>query len=287
MTTAMTLRTNDLDRYLAEVKRHPVLSRDEELSLAYRYRDRGDLEAAHALVVSNLRFVVKVAHEYRGYGLKLLDLIQEGTVGLMVAVKKFDPDRGYRLISYAVWWIRAHIQEFILKSWSMVKLASTRNKRRLFFKMRSTRSRLEREAQGEGVSSLALANELGVSESDVDTMSVRLAAKDFYLDTRLDDDSGTSHLDQLADLGANVEEQYAEAEEKHLLTGKVMEAMDGLSEREREIITRRILDDEPQTLQEIGDEFNVSRERIRQIESRALKKLRAAVGTAQVPAGAA
>jgi len=279
MSTAIALRPSDLDRYVAEIKQYPLLSRDEENALAMRYHDDGNIEAAHRLVVSNLRFVVKIAHEYRGYQLPLIDLIQEGTVGLMTAVKKFDPARGYRLISYAVWWIRAYIQDFILRSWSLVKMGTTRSKRKLFFKLRSTRARLEQHAHGnEAVTTGDLASELGVSEKDVDIMHLRLAARDFSLDNTLGDDSDVSHLDQLVyDDELSLEDEVAERQERQLVGGKMAAAMEDLDPRERMIIEEHILADDPKTLQEIGNNLKVSRERVRQLESRALKKLRAAV----------
>jgi len=169
-----------IDRYVAEINKYPLLTREEEVALAERYRKDGDLEAAHQLVVSNLRFVVKIAHEYRGYSLKLLDLIQEGNIGLMMAVKKFDASKGYRLISYAVWWIRAYIQNFIMRSWSLVKLGTTQAQRKLFFKLRSERERADREAgEGETATTKALAGRLEVAETDVVDMEARLAARDF------------------------------------------------------------------------------------------------------------
>lgn len=278
MTTALTLSNNQsLDRYLAEVKKYPLLSREEEQALARRFRDYGDVAAAHSLVVSNLRFVVKVAHEYKGYGLKLLDIIQEGNVGLMKAVKKFDPDKGYRLISYAVWWIRAQIHSYILRSWSMVRLGTTQARRKLFFKLRSLKSRMEQDAEGAGVTALELADELGVSEEDVADMDMRLSARDFSLDARISDESAASHLDAMASPDVDQETRLGEAQEQRLLQGTTSQALARLTDRERYIIQRRYLDEEPQTLQEIGETFKVSRERVRQLESRALKKLRQAI----------
>jgi RNA polymerase sigma-32 factor len=273
--TALTISENNIDSYMAEVSRHPLLSRDEEMSLAYAYRDDGDVSAAHRMVVGNLRFVVKIAHEYRHYGLKKLDLIQEGNMGLMMAVKKFDPDRGYRLISYAVWWIRAQIQSFIQRSWSMVKVGMTGSRRKLFFKLRSERALLEKNAlPGEKPTNADIAKHLGVSEADVDAMEVVMAGRDFSLDTTLTDESGTSHLDLLADENASQEEYVAQLEEHQAVREKLAEVAADSNEKEQYIIEHRLLDEEPMSLQEIGTHFGVSRERIRQLESRVMGKLK-------------
>lgn len=281
MTSVIAIGHDNIDRYMAEVGKLPLLSRDEELELAKRFFDLGDVSAAHRLVVSNLRFVVKVAHEYRGYGLKLLDLVQEGNIGLMVAVKKFDPYKGYRLITYAVWWIRSHIQSFIMRSWSLVRLGASRVQRKLFFKMRSERAKAEQTAAGrESVSALELAQQLGVDEADVVDMHQRLAARDFSLDATVTQDGTLSHLDMLHDDAANQEEALGTLQEQQHLRGQVAEAMGTLNEKERYIVEQRLLSDEPQTLQEIGDNFNVSRERVRQLEHRVVAKLRAKFGAA-------
>ncbi len=281
MTTAIALRHDNIDRYIAEINRYPLLSREQELELAQRYHDFGDIAAAHQLVVSNLRFVVKVAHQYRGYGLSLVDLIQEGNVGLMMAVKKFDPGKGYRLISYAVWWIRAQIRAFIVRSWSLVKLGTTYAQRKLFF----SRKQLSDLSDGEHASTAEarsdLADELGLDAKDVAEMELRMAARDFSLDAKLSEDGRTTHLDALADAGEpNQEEALVEKEQRMLLRGKVAEAMTKLNDKERYIVENRLLQDEPETLQEIGARFNVSRERVRQLESRVIKKLRVALDAA-------
>ena len=199
MTKALTLRENNIDQYIAEIKRYPLLNAEEELALARQYRDDGDITAAHQLVISNLRFVVKIAHEYRHYGMKTLDLIQEGNMGLMMAVKKFDPDRGYRLISYAVWWIRAQIQSFVQRSWSMVKVGMTSARRKLFFKVRSERNRLEQANPELKITAKHLSEALDVRESDVEEMEVYMAGRDYSLDAPLTVDAGVSHLDMLED----------------------------------------------------------------------------------------
>jgi len=267
-----------IDRYVAEINKYPLLTREEEVALAERYRKDGDLEAAHQLVVSNLRFVVKIAHEYRGYSLKLLDLIQEGNIGLMMAVKKFDASKGYRLISYAVWWIRAYIQNFIMRSWSLVKLGTTQAQRKLFFKLRSERERADREAgEGETATTKALAGRLEVAETDVVDMEARLAARDFSLDVELQDGARQTHMDLLSAENASQEERVAEMEERQLLRGKVYEAMEHLNEKERYIVENRLMAEEPKTLQEIGQHFQISRERARQIEGNVIRKIRSAL----------
>jgi RNA polymerase sigma-32 factor len=222
--------------------------------------------------------VVKVAHEYRGYGLLLLDLIQEGNIGLMMAVKKFEPEKGYRLISYAVWWIRAYIQNYIMRSWSLVKLGTTQAQRKLFFKLRSERERADRDAgPGKTASCEQLAERLTVEEKDIVDMEQRLAARDFSLDVDLQEGARQTHLDLLVDEVRNQESIYAEAEQRRLLRGKVTEAMKSLNAKERYIIENRLMTDEPQTLQEIGKHFEISRERARQIEGNVLRKLRVAL----------
>lgn len=279
MTTAITLRNGELDRYIGELSKYPLLDRDEEQRLARLYRDEGDVAAAHQLVVSNLRFVVKIAHTYRGYGLKLLDIVQEGNIGLMHAVKKFDPDRGYRLISYAVWWIRAQIQSFVMRSWSLVKVGSGRVRRKLFFKLRSERSAMEQEAAGKGdatASREALADRLGVSVDDLSEMEVRMGARDFSLDAPLSDDAGTAHVDMLEDVAPDQEAMVVAAEERQILDAVIEKSSDQLNDKETYILEHRLLSDEPPTLAVIGEHLGVSRERIRQLEQRVIKKLRAA-----------
>jgi len=264
-----------IDRYVSEINRYPLLTRAQEVTLAERYRKNGDLQAAHLLVVSNLRFVVKVAHEYRGYGLRLLDLIQEGNIGLMLAVKKFEPSKGYRLISYAVWWIRAYIQNFIIRSWSLIKLGTTQAQRRLFFKLRSERERADREA-GPGQTALAseLATRLEVAANDIEDMEVRLSARDFSLDAEIDDGARQSHLDLLTDDTANQEDLLATAQERSSLRKQVRHAMKSLNAKEIYIVEHRLMAEDPETLHEIGEHFQISRERARQIEGNVIKKIR-------------
>ena len=274
-TTLAFQRVDNIDRYMAEINRYPLLSRDDEESLAKRFYEHGDVSAAHRLVVANLRFVVRVAHEYRGYGLKLLDLIQEGNVGLMIAVKKFDPYRGYRLISYAVWWIRASMQDFIMRSWSLVRMGATRLQRKLFFRLRSERAKAEQ--QDLAVSSRELAERLDVKEADVTAMELRLAGRDFSLDATLNHESHMSHLDMVPHEGVSQEEALIDRQQQEQLRNKVQEVMTRLNDKERYVVEKRLLSDKPATLQEIGDFFKVSRERVRQIESGVVRKLRSSI----------
>ncbi|RYF05704.1 MAG: sigma-70 family RNA polymerase sigma factor [Deltaproteobacteria bacterium] len=279
--TGPIVRQENSDRYMAEVSRHPVLSRAAEQSLARRFFDHGDVRAAHQLVVANLRFVVKVAHEYRGYGLKLLDLIQEGNIGLMVAVKKFDPYKGYRLISYAVWWVRAYMQSYIMRSWSLVRLGAGRAARKLFFKLRSERSRAEKEGRTDHVSTREMAERLAVGEADVLDMELRLAAKDFSLDQTIGEDGGAlTHLDMLQGAEPSQEDSLVQQQQAGIVRAQVARAMATLSDKERYIVNKRMMTDEPLTLQEIGDRLKVSRERVRQLESRVKLKLRRLVAPA-------
>ena len=276
--TVLSLKSNQsIDRYVAEINRHPLLTREQELELARQYQSKGDLSAAHELVVGNLRFVVKIAHEYKGYGLKLLDLIQEGNIGLMMAVKKFDAERGYRLISYAVWWIRAYIHNFVLRSWSLVKLGTTQGQRKLFFKLRSERDKADREAgPGETADLKSIADRLQLNETEVAEMEMRMAGRDFSLDAELEPGSKQSHLDLVADNSETQHDRFAREEERQMVRGKVGEVMQVLNEKERYIVSNRLMAEEPKTLQEIGAHFSISRERARQIEGNVMKKLKVA-----------
>jgi len=265
--------TSTLDIYIAEINRFPVLSADEEFRLAVRFKKYNDVDAAEKLVISNLRFVVKIAHEYRNYGVKLTDLIQEGNIGLMHAVKKFDPYKGYRLISYAVWWIRAYIQNFIIKSWSLVKIGTTQAQRKLFFKLSQAKKKLENLSKknpefGE------IAESLGVKEHEIEEMNLRLSHRDLSLDSYINDEGETSHMDYLTYGGEDQEMALIKKEEMHLVKRNIAGALANLNERESFIIKHRIMTDSPITLQEIGNKFNITRERARQIEKQALKKLR-------------
>jgi RNA polymerase sigma-32 factor len=268
--------TSTLDIYISEINRFTVLTADEEFKLAVRFEKYNDVEAAEKLVVSNLRFVVKIAHEYRNYGIKLADLIQEGNIGLMHAVKKFDAYKGYRLISYAVWWIRAYIQNFIIKSWSLVKIGTTQAQRKLFFKLNQAKKKLETMAQknpefGE------IAESLGVKEREIEEMDLRLSQRDLSLDAYINDESETTHMDHLTYKGEDQEMALIKKEEMHLVKRNIAGALTNLNERENYIVKHRIMTDKPITLQEIGNKYKITRERARQIEKQALKKLRLAI----------
>jgi RNA polymerase sigma-32 factor len=267
--------TTSLQRYMAELSNYPVLSREEEYELAMKYKNEGDLDAARKLVSSNLKFVVKVANEYKNYGLNTMDLIQEGNIGLMHAVKGFDPNKGYRIISYAVWWIRAYIQNYIIKSWSLVKVGTTQAQRKLFYKLRSTKNQLE---LGDGNLSAEdykeLAEKLNVSNEAVIEMDKRMGGKDFSLDAEIKGDTELSHMDFLADEDVNQEDLITKAEEDDIVKSGMVDALKVLKDRERFIIENRILSDKPLTLEELGEKYNISRERVRQIETAALKKMK-------------
>jgi len=267
--------TTSLQRYMTEISNYPVLSREEEYELAMKYKNDGDLDAARKLVTSNLKFVVKVANEYKNYGLNTMDIIQEGNVGLMHAVKGFDPTKGYRVISYAVWWIRAYIQNYIVKSWSLVKVGTTQAQRKLFYKLRSTKNQME---IGEGNLSSEdykeLANKLNVTYEAVIEMDQRMGSKDLSLDAEIKSDTNLSHMDFLADDEENQEELITKVEEEKRVKSGMVDALKTLKDRERYIVENRILADKPLTLEELGTKYNISRERVRQIENAALKKMK-------------
>ncbi|MGH7793132.1 MAG: RNA polymerase sigma factor RpoH [Thermodesulfobacteriota bacterium] len=267
--------TTSLERYLAEISNYPILSREEEYKLATRYKKKGDLEAARKLISSNLRFVVKIANEYKNYGLNVMDVIQEGNIGLMQAVKRFDPTKGYRLISYAVWWIRAYIHNYIIGSWSLVKIGTTQAQRKLFYKLRSTKNKMditEENLSPEDYKNLA--DELGVSDEAVIEMNQRMGGKDLSLDAELNTSGEMTHLDFLVDDLSNQEDLITRAEEEEKVKSELETALESLKERERFIIENRILKDKPLTLEELGTKLNLSRERVRQIEGVALQKIR-------------
>jgi len=265
-----------LDLYIAEINQFPILTSEEEFALAVRLKKFNDLEAAEKLIVSNLRFVVKIAHEYRNYGVKLPDLIQEGNIGLMHAVKKFDPYRGYRLISYAVWWIRAYIQNFVIKSWSLVKIGTTQAQRKLFFKLGQARKRLETMAE-RNPEFAEIAETLGVKAHEIEEMDMRMSNRDLSLDAAVSEDGDSTHMDFLVYEGEDQEESLIRKEEKDLVQQNIAGALSTLSEKEIFIIKHRVMADVPLTLQEIGDKYNITRERARQIEKQALKKLRLSI----------
>ncbi len=268
--------TGTLNLYIAEINRFPLLTAEEEFKLAVRLKKYNDVSAAEKLIVSNLRFVVKIAHEYRNYGFKLSDLIQEGNIGLIHAVKKFDPYKGYRLISYAVWWIRAYIQNYLLRSWSIVKIGTTQAQRKLFFKLNQTKKELENLSRKNPEFS-EIATSLGVKDSEVEEMDLRMGARDVSLHEIINDESSNSHIDFLAYEGDDQEISLIKKEEKSLVQRNIAGALANLNERESYIILNRVMSDNPKTLQEIGEKYNISRERARQIEKQALKKMQLAL----------
>jgi RNA polymerase sigma-32 factor len=263
-----------LDLYMAQINQFPILSPEEEFELALSYREKGNIEAAHKLITSNLRFVVKIALEYKSYRVKLLDLIQEGNVGLMMAVKKFDPRKGYRFISYAVWWIRAYIQNFIIKSWSLVKIGTTQAQKKLFYKLGKVRRLLEAPQGGKPRSYQDIAKDLGVKEEEIHEMEQRMGKRDLSLDLPFDERKDLTPLELLSDDSPDQEDMLIQSQDAQIKRNEVSKALDALSERERYIITHRIMSDNPLTLRELGDTFQLSRERVRQIEREALSKLR-------------
>lgn len=270
------VQTGTLDLYIAEINRFPLLSAEEEFRLAVQLKKYGNVDAAEKLIVSNLRFVVKIAHEYRSYGFKLADLIQEGNVGLIHAVKKFDPYKGYRLISYAVWWIRAYIQNYLIKSWSIVKIGTTQAQRKLFFKLNQTRKELETLSK-KNPEFDEIASSLGVKDSEVAEMEIRLGSRDVSLNEFIKEEGDNSHIDFLTYEGEDQESSLIKNEEKSLIRRDIAGALAKLNERESYIILNRVMADDPQTLQEIGIKYNISRERARQIEKQALKKIQLAL----------
>lgn len=271
-TALLPVMQDGLDHYMQQITRFDVLSREQEYELAVRYRRRGDLESAHRLICANLRFVVKIANEYRGYGFKLLDLIQEGNIGLMLAVKKFNPERGIRLISYAVWWIRAYIHNYIIRCWSLVKIGTTQAQKKLFFKLNQTRRLLGRQDVENDNSEIA--DHLCVSDEQVEEMALRMSARDTSLNVELSEGSDYTLLDTLADQRSNQEQLLLEKQENRALVAQVRQALKQLNPRERRIIHERILSDEPRTLQDIADDYGISRERVRQVEQNAMRKMR-------------
>jgi RNA polymerase sigma-32 factor len=269
---------NSLDIYMSEINRFQILTSDEEFKLAVRFRKYNDMEAAEKLVTSNLRFVVKIAHEYRNYGVKLIDLIQEGNVGLMHAVKKFNPYKGYRLISYAVWWIRAYMQNFIIKTWSLVKIGTTQAQRKLFFKLNQAKKKLQ-NLSTRNPEFAEIAETLNVKEAEIEEMDLRLNNRDLSLDASISEDGDLSHRDMLAYEGESQEESLIKKQETALVKRNIAGVLAKLSERERYIIRNRIMSETPETLQEIGERFKITRERARQVEKEALKKMRHSILT--------
>ncbi|MBL8704841.1 MAG: RNA polymerase sigma factor RpoH [Rhodospirillales bacterium] len=273
-----------LSRYLQEIRRFPMLTPEEEFLLAKRWREHNDTEAAHQLVTSHLRLVAKIAMGYRGYGLPVSELISEGNVGMMQAVKRFDPDRGFRLATYAMWWIRAAIQEYILHSWSLVKMGTTAAQKKLFFNLRRLKGQMKEIDEGDlpPESVKKIAKTLDVTEDDVVQMNRRLAAPDHSLNAPVRQDGEGEWQDWLVDPSESQETRLADHEELDKRTQLLSEAMKTLNQRERHILEQRRLKDEPATLEDLSREYGISRERVRQIEVRAFEKLQKAIKEAAV-----
>ena len=270
-----------LQRYLQDIRQFPMLQPEEEFMLGKRWKEHGDAKAAQKLITSHLRLVAKIAMGYRGYGLPIGEVISEGNVGLMQAVKKFEPDKGFRLATYAMWWIKASIQEFVLRSWSLVKMGTTANQKKLFFNLRKVKSQIEALEEGDLRPDQVklIATKLGVTEADVISMNRRLGG-DTSLNAHLRDDSDGEWQDWLVDDSDNQEEVLAQSEESSMRHGLLKDAMGKLTDRERRVFEARRLQDDPSTLEDLSQEFGVSRERIRQIEVRAFDKVQKAVKNA-------
>ena len=269
-----------LRRYFQEIQKFPMLDADEEYMLSKRFLEHGDLAAAHRLTTSHLRLVAKIATGYRGYGLPLGDLIAEGNIGMMQAVKRFDPDRGFRLSTYAMWWIKAAIQEYILRSWSIVKVGTNAAHKRLFFNLKKLKRRLTDYKDGslspDNITQIS--KELDVSEEDVRDMDMRMSAVDGSLNAAIGGESGGDEwIDQVVDQRDNQEQMLGDAQELNMRRNMLTVALDSLTEREQHIIRERRLKEVPATLEDLSKEYNVSRERVRQIEARALEKLQKAM----------
>jgi len=264
--------SDELRIYLSQIEEYPLLNREEESRLAALFRDDKDMNAAQKLITSNLRFVVRVAQGYRNYGSSLMDLIQEGNIGLMKAVERFDPDKGCRLISYAVWWIKAYIQNYIIRSWSLVKMDTTQAQRKLFYRVADLPLPIDSEDHLENVGKLA--DRIKVTEDEVIDMSARLKAHDLSLDDLIADHSGETFVDTLRDGSPDQEQLLTHFEEQQDLKFWADLALKTLNPREKYIIERRVLSDNPVTLKELGRHFRVTRERVRQVERAALQKLR-------------
>jgi RNA polymerase sigma-32 factor len=271
-----------LSRYLSEIRKFPLLSLEDEYMFAKRWKEHEDPEAARRLVTSHLRLVAKIAMGYRGYGLPISEIVSEGNVGLMQAVKRFDPDKGFRLATYAMWWIRASIQEYVLRSWSMVKMGTTAAQKKLFFNLRKAKNNIGAIEEGDltPAHTTKLADQLGVTETEVTDMNRRLSGGDASLNAPLRSESESEWQDWLADDTADQETRLAEREEMGDRHELLMGAMKDLTERERDILQARRLQEEPATLEELSQKYGVSRERVRQIEVRAFEKLQRGMKTA-------
>jgi RNA polymerase sigma-32 factor len=272
---------NNLARYLEHIKKFPMLEAEEEYTLAKDWLDKNDTKAAHKLVTSHLRLVAKIAMGYRGYGLPVADLIAEGNIGMMHAVKKFDPEKGFRLATYAMWWIKAAIQEFVLRSWSQVKIGTTASQKKLFFNLRKIKGKINALEDGDLSNKQVsyIAKSLDVSEDDVVTMNRRMLGGDHSLNSQVSRHDGeeAEWQDMLADHRENQEIEYEKFQEKNIRNKMMQQALDLLKPREKDIIIKRRLIEPPKTLEDLSQEYKVSRERVRQIESRAFEKLQEAM----------
>ena len=280
-TTKPTQRAKEdsLSSFLRDIRKFPMLSAEEELELARRWRNDGDTAAANKMVTSYLRLVTKIAMGYRGYGLPVSELVSGGNVGMMQAVQRFDPERGFRLSTYAMWWIRAAIQEYILHSWSLVKIGTTASQKKLFFNLRTLKNKLQAidEGQLHPENVRIIADELKVPEKDVISMSQRMAGPDHSLNTPLNAESDGEWMDWLVDEGEDIEGDFAEREELDNRRALLQRGMSSLNERERDILTNRRLKETPLTLEELSQHYGISRERVRQVEVRAYEKLKKSV----------
>lgn len=270
-----------LGHYYREVWSYPILEKSEEQRLGMRWREHADTEAAHKLVTSHLRLVVKMAMKYKGYGLPIADLVSEGNIGLMRAVKKFEPEQGFRLSTYAMWWIKASITEYVLKSWSMVKLGTVASQKKLFFSLRSVKAKLNILDNGDLSSDQTklISSKMGVPEKDVMHMNSRLSVRDMSLNAPMSqgEEGGAEFIDSLVDDSASPEQIYASREQQSVMNNHLIKAVASLPERERHIFTERKLKEDPPTLEELGKTYGISRERIRQLEARAFERVQKAV----------
>jgi RNA polymerase sigma-32 factor len=270
--SALTSTADPINQYLAEVRRYPLLTKEQELEIAKIYFDTKDPKAAQALVTANLRFVVKVAAEYSKFGARMIDLVQEGNMGLMHAVRDFNPYKGVRLITYAVWWIRGYIQEYLMKQYSLVKIGTTHNQKKLFYQLQKQKRALE--AMGETPDIKMIASKLGVSEDEVTEMSQRISGRDVSLDQPASGEGGTTFKDLQRGASEAPDEQLSRNEELTRLKTRIATLRPTLNEREKILLEERILSDEPLTLQEIGEKYSITREAVRQAETRLMKKIK-------------
>jgi len=281
MSVALISPDNNLGRYLDQIKKFPMLTAEDEYNLAKDWLDKNNTKAAHKLVTSHLRLVAKIAMGYRGYGLPVADLIAEGNIGMMHAVKKFDPEKGFRLATYAMWWIKAAIQEFVLRSWSQVKIGTTASQKKLFFNLRKIKSKINALDDGDLSPNQVnhIAKSLDVSEDDVISMNRRMLGGDHSLNAQMNKNDGeeTEWQDLLTDDRENQETLFEKHEEKTIRSKLMIDALNLLKSREKDIIIKRRLTDNPMTLEDLSQEYKVSRERIRQIENRAFEKLQEAM----------